>query len=128
MEIDEIPPVGRKYTWRSASDGRSGEPWMETLCVPMTTTDPRLDGLSPKGNKPPKGGGVNPYPKIRGIHNNGGPKSYNRTRVNPASPGRTHQRCIAHQIESVSLRSPYCWQGRSVNGIEINSVPPICCP
>ncbi|MED6109925.1 hypothetical protein PIB30_038101 [Stylosanthes scabra] len=38
----------------------------------MITTNPRLDGLSPKGNKPPQGGGVNPYPKILGILNNGG--------------------------------------------------------
>ncbi|MED6216618.1 hypothetical protein PIB30_009211 [Stylosanthes scabra] len=64
----------------------------------MITTDPRLDGLSPKGNEPPQGGGANPYPKILGIHNSGGPRFYNRTRVH------------------------------SVNGIEINSVPPIGYP
>ncbi|MED6173297.1 hypothetical protein PIB30_058037 [Stylosanthes scabra] len=47
----------------------------------MIITDPGLDGLSPKGNEPPQGGGVNPYPKILGIHNSGGPKSCNRTRM-----------------------------------------------
>ncbi|MED6218083.1 hypothetical protein PIB30_023618 [Stylosanthes scabra] len=57
----------------------------------MITIDPILDGLSPKGNEPPQGGGVNLYLKILGIHNSGGPRSYNRTRVNHASPGRTHQ-------------------------------------
>ncbi|MED6126842.1 hypothetical protein PIB30_082396 [Stylosanthes scabra] len=36
-------------------------------------------------------GGINPVPKVLGIHNSGGPKCYNRTRVNPVSPGRTHQ-------------------------------------
>ncbi|MED6124748.1 hypothetical protein PIB30_061875, partial [Stylosanthes scabra] len=70
---------------------KSVQPWAEILCVLIITTDPRLDGLSPKGNEPPQGGRVNSYPKILGIHNSGGPRSYNRTRVNLASPERTHQ-------------------------------------
>ncbi|MED6147347.1 hypothetical protein PIB30_043327 [Stylosanthes scabra] len=66
---------------------QSARPWIEILCVPMITTDPRLHGLSLKENELPQGGRVNPYPKILGIHNSGGSGSYDKTRVNPASPG-----------------------------------------
>ncbi|MED6141153.1 hypothetical protein PIB30_100486 [Stylosanthes scabra] len=42
----------------------------------ISGTDPRLDGLSLKGNKPLQGGGVNPYPNVLGIHNSGGPRTH----------------------------------------------------
>ncbi|MED6126194.1 hypothetical protein PIB30_075991 [Stylosanthes scabra] len=46
----------------------------------MSTVDPRLDGLSPKENKPPQDGGVNPYPTVLGIHNSRGPRSQQNSR------------------------------------------------
>ncbi|MED6143763.1 hypothetical protein PIB30_009012 [Stylosanthes scabra] len=53
------------------------------VVVDLSRTERKLDGLSLKENEPPQGVGVNPYPKILGIHNSGGSGSYDRTRINP---------------------------------------------
>ncbi|MED6194541.1 hypothetical protein PIB30_029568 [Stylosanthes scabra] len=72
---------------KNSNEYRCVWPWIVILCIPMVTTDPRLDGLSLKGNEPPQGGKVSLYPKVLGIHNSWGSASYDRTRANLASPG-----------------------------------------
>ncbi|MED6181088.1 hypothetical protein PIB30_016426 [Stylosanthes scabra] len=52
-----------------AQPSQSARLWIEIRCVPMITASPRLDELSPRRNKPPQGGEVNPCPRILGIHN-----------------------------------------------------------
>ncbi|MED6139127.1 hypothetical protein PIB30_080966, partial [Stylosanthes scabra] len=52
----------------------------------------------------------------------------NRTRVNPPSQEELTSSALCTELSLSHLRSPYYWQGRSINGIEINSVPPIRCP
>ncbi|MED6196363.1 hypothetical protein PIB30_046772 [Stylosanthes scabra] len=44
-------------------------PWVEILCIPMITANPRSDELSLRRNKPPQGGEINPYPHVLDIHN-----------------------------------------------------------
>ncbi|MED6189933.1 hypothetical protein PIB30_100825, partial [Stylosanthes scabra] len=53
----------------------------------MSTADPRLDGLSLKGNWPPHVGEVNPYPDVLGIHNSKGPKSQQNSSLPTAGRG-----------------------------------------
>ncbi|MED6172980.1 hypothetical protein PIB30_055117 [Stylosanthes scabra] len=71
----KIPSIGLLPRKQKQSGLKSARLWVEILYVPMSTADPSLDGLSPKGNLPPQGGEVNPYPNVLGIHNSRGPRS-----------------------------------------------------
>ncbi|MED6160104.1 hypothetical protein PIB30_048284 [Stylosanthes scabra] len=106
----------------------------------MIIANPRLDELSPRGNKPPQGGGINTYPHILSIHNcedtdltmdSSKPRVTGinspavqawresadnlevvRTQVNPAVT-RKHTHAFTHQVVSVSQGPHPCWQGRT---------------
>ncbi|MED6123760.1 hypothetical protein PIB30_052414 [Stylosanthes scabra] len=102
------------------------ETFREVVRTALSGSRNRGLSLAEKISRLVAGGEVNPYPNVLGIYNSRGP----RYQQNSSKSRVTRKNSpVVHFALSLShLRSPHCWKGRSVNSIEINSVPPIRCP
>ncbi|MED6184263.1 hypothetical protein PIB30_045848 [Stylosanthes scabra] len=88
----------------------------------MITANPRPDELSPRRNKPPQGGGINPCPHILSIHN------YEDTdlTMDSSKPHVTGINSPAVHVwrESADNLEVERTQGRTNSGNGLNSTPP----